>query len=110
MKVDYSLQQTLGRVASAFDTAKIPYSSFDRLIREDFPGGVSAAVLSKEGAIVSKLRWINKGSLRSRKDIKGMLLNSRPIDRSLVLTLAENYGCKELFLEIEAEEPVLEVE
>ena len=79
-------------------------------IEQTTHSGSKIYVLTKEDAIVAKLRWVKRGSMRSRRDIKGMLLNSVPFDRKLVLERAGEYGCEDLFPQIEIEEPVPEVE
>ncbi len=70
---------------------------FDRSqVGEIFPG-LRVKVVSKSDAILSKLRWIAKGSGKSEQDIVGMLLNHKPIDENLIESMAREKGWLEIW-------------
>lgn len=68
---------------------------------ELFPG-VVVPVLSKEDAILTKLRWIQLGSHKSRRDALMMLRRDTPTDREYLETQAAALGVQALLEELDA--------
>ncbi len=62
--------------------------------------GLHVRVVSKEDAILSKLLWARQGSAKSRNDVRGMLLDPKPLDERLLEKLAGMLGCAELLREV----------
>jgi hypothetical protein len=81
---------------------KIPGELERSLYREIFPG-VVAPLVSKEDAILSKLRWIQLGSHKSRHDVKVMLKRKEDLDLAVLRQRAVTLGLDVLLAEIENE-------
>jgi hypothetical protein len=81
---------------------KIPGELERSLHREIFPG-VVAPLVSKEDAILSKLRWIQLGSHKSRHDVKVMLKREEDLDLAVLRQRAVKLRLDGLLAEIENE-------
>jgi hypothetical protein len=99
------LFQALDRKTSLkldFHTACAIPGELDRSIRTALVSGLSVPLVSKEDAIVSKLRWIQMGSAKSRDDVRAMLIDQTTlVDQELLLSLAKQLGVEALLREIE---------
>jgi hypothetical protein len=71
------------------------------VIRELFPG-LSAPLVSREDAIISKLLWIKKGSVKSRRDVIMMLRRGEPLDREALERRARELDVIDLLFEIQS--------
>jgi hypothetical protein len=72
-------------------------------LREIAPG-FTAPLVSKEDAILSKLRWIQMGSgHKGRHDTKEMLRRDENLDRTCLKERAQSLGVQDLLEELEAE-------
>lgn len=65
--------------------------------------GLEVRIVSKEDAILSKLLWARRGSVKSRSDVLGMLLDPQPMDERLLDALASELDCAALLRELRLE-------
>jgi hypothetical protein len=79
---------------------KIPGELERGSFREVVPG-IMAPVVSKEDAILSKLLWIQRGSLTSRRDVIEMLNRDEDLDRACLQQRATTLGLEDLLAELE---------
>jgi hypothetical protein len=79
---------------------KIPHA-FDRLQTVELFPNVFVPISSKEDAILSKLRWVQLGSQKSRRDIVMMLRNTTPTDRGYVDKIAQQMGLEDIWTEMQ---------
>lgn len=76
----------------------VPGAVSRKRMAEIFPGTV-VPIASKEDAILSKLRWIQLGSGKSRQDVAMMLRRDTPTDWNYLRTQASSLGLAELLEE-----------
>ncbi|SRR5579883_354788 len=82
---------------------KIP-GELGRSARCEIVPGVTAPLVSKEDAILSKLLWIRLGSgHKSRHDVKVMLKRPEDLDRAVLERRAATLGLVDLLVEIEGD-------
>jgi hypothetical protein len=82
---------------------KIP-GELERSRRREVVPGVTAPLVSKEDAILSKLLWIQLGSgHKSRHDVKVMLRRPEDLDRAVLEERAAKLGLFSLLAEIEGD-------
>jgi hypothetical protein len=81
---------------------KIPGELNRTSLREISPG-LTAPLVSKEDAILSKLLWIQQGSGKSRHDVIEMLKRDEDLDRACLRERAATIGLGELLAEFEKE-------
>ena len=82
---------------------KIP-GELARSRRREVVPGVTAPLVSKEDAILSKLLWIQLGSgHKSRHDVKVMLKRPEELDRAVLEERAATLGLGDLLAEIEGD-------
>lgn len=87
----------------------------DMYPRELVAGGLDRAILievlpelelpvaSRADLVISKLIWISKGSHKSRRDVKQIMLRASPTDTALVHELADQMHLRSLLGEVLAE-------
>jgi len=75
---------------------------FSRVRRIELYSGVTAPLLSREDALLSKLMWIKLGSHRSRRDVVGMLRNPATRDDAFIQQQAEALGVADLLHELQS--------
>jgi hypothetical protein len=59
-------------------------------------GGVYLPIVSRIDAAISKLIWIDKGSHRSRRDLRGIYRNCSPDQQATVRESARSFGLEHL--------------
>lgn len=64
--------------------------------------GLTVPMISKEGAILSKLNWFRLGSSKSRRDAVMMLLGEEETDRDYLERQAAALGLRDLLVEVDA--------
>ena len=64
---------------------------------------MSLPILSKEDAILTKLRWIQLGSHKSRRDVVMMLRRNTPTNLEFVREQAKIMKAEELLSELQAQ-------
>jgi hypothetical protein len=79
---------------------KIP-GELERTIFQEISPGLTAPLVSKEDAILSKLLWIQQGSGKSRHDVIEMLKREEDLDRDCLRERAAALGLGELLAEFE---------
>jgi hypothetical protein len=79
---------------------KIPHA-LDRLQTVELFPNVFVPISSKEDAILSKLRWIQLGSQKSRRDVVMMLRNATPTDRGYVEKIAQQMDLGNIWEEMQ---------
>jgi hypothetical protein len=62
---------------------------------------LTVPLISKEGAILSKLHWIRLGSHKSRRDVLMILLGDDPVDEAYLKEQAYSLGLSELLEEMQ---------
>jgi hypothetical protein len=75
----------------------------DRSVRTEIFPGVELPVASRADAAISKLIWIQHGSHRSRRDLRGILAGATRDERSAVERAAGEMGLADLLAEVLAE-------
>ena len=98
--------QTLHRellIKADFHVGESVPGELDRSRTVELFEGLDARIVSKEDAILSKLLWVKNGSVKSRGDVLGMLLDPMPTDERLLGALADELDCAALLREIRAE-------
>ena len=81
---------------------KIP-GELERCTTREILPGLTVPLVSKEDAILSKLLWIQRGSGKSRHDVKMMLSREEDLDRECLWERAITLGLHDLLAEIERE-------
>ncbi|MGH7132498.1 MAG: hypothetical protein ACREJO_11185 [Phycisphaerales bacterium] len=76
---------------------------FDRAVRREFLPGRQAVYVSPEDSLASKLYWISEGSHRSRKDVLGILANTKKLNQELLERLADSLNVRPILRELQAE-------
>jgi hypothetical protein len=64
---------------------------------------LTVPLISKEGAILSKLHWIRLGSYKSRRDVIMILRGDDPVDEDYLMEQAHRLGLGELLEEMKHE-------
>ena len=77
--------------------------SFERAREVEILPEVSLPILSKEDAILTKLRWIQLGSHKSRRDVVMMLRRNTPTNLEFVREQAKIMKAEELLSELQAQ-------
>ncbi len=89
------LHRILEAVVAVLDERDTPYH---------VTGGLASSFYGEprltQDAILSKLLWARQGSAKSRNDVRGMLLDPKPLDERLLEKLAGMLGCAELLREV----------
>lgn len=78
----------------------VPGAALRKQMAEIFPG-IVVPIASKEDAILSKLRWIQLGSGKSRQDVAMMLRRDTPTDWNYLRNQADSLGLTGLLEEFE---------
>lgn len=86
-----------------FHVGEAVEGELDRSTVEEILLGITIPIVSKEDAILSKLLWINKGSHKSRQDIKGMLLRKGEMDLQYIHTQALALRVEHILKELQSE-------
>jgi hypothetical protein len=86
-----------------FYVGKLIQGELGQSVRREIFKGVFAPLASKEYAILSKLRWIELGSHKSRQDVRVMLKRDEDLDRAVLRERATSLGLDAILAEIEAE-------
>lgn len=86
-----------------FQVGEAIQGELDRSKKEEILAGVIVPLVSKEGAILSKLIWISKGSNKSRQDAKTMLKRNSETDFEYLDAQAVKLGVDKIFDELKAE-------
>lgn len=73
---------------------------FNRAVVKELLPEVRVKIASLEDAILSKLLWISKGSVKSKQDLLMMIVQNSDYDRTLVEEISEQLDLKNLWREI----------
>jgi hypothetical protein len=75
----------------------------DRSVRTELFPGVLLPIAARTDAALSKLIWIQHGSHRSRRDLRGILAGATPDERATVRQTAGEMNLVDLLDEVLAE-------
>ncbi|MCB9882047.1 MAG: nucleotidyl transferase AbiEii/AbiGii toxin family protein [Planctomycetes bacterium] len=75
----------------------------DRAVQSEVFQGLQLPIASLPDCALSKLVWIQRGSAKSRRDLKQLLLRADPAERVFIEARAVEMGLDELLADVESE-------
>ncbi|MCP3981548.1 MAG: nucleotidyl transferase AbiEii/AbiGii toxin family protein [bacterium] len=75
----------------------------ERSVRAELFPGMTIPVVARADAALSKLIWIDRGSHRSRRDLRRLLDTASVEERNIVLATADSMGLSELLDDVLSE-------
>jgi hypothetical protein len=108
--IDAIQRQSLFQAIDELSMVKIDFhvgekiaGELERATQVEVVPGITAPLVSKEDAILSKLLWIQQGSGKSRHDVIEMLKRDEDLDRNCLRERAATLGLNVLLAEFESE-------
>ena len=82
--------------------------ALDRAVQVEIMPGLTLPVASRPDLVLSKLIWISKGSHKSRRDLRQIMLRVSEVETATIHSLAEQTGLRVLLDEILSESDEIE--